>query len=63
MWKLYKESPEGVNFERFKRARNETVRELRKSKKLFEEKIAKNIRTDSKSFFSYVGKIMYPEKG
>ena len=56
MWKLYKDSPEGEKFERFKRARNEAVRELRKSKKLFEEKIAKNIRTDSKSFFSYARK-------
>ena len=38
----------------FKRDRNEAIRELKRSNRKFEERLAENIKSDSKTFFRYV---------
>ena len=53
-WKRYTNSPSYQGYVQFKRDRNVAVSELRRSKRKFEEKLAANIRKDSKTFFGYV---------
>ena len=53
-WKRYTGSPSYQRYVDFKRDRNAAIRELRRSKRRFEERLAENIKTDSKTFFRYV---------
>ena len=53
-WKRYTSSPSYQGYVNFKRDRNEAISELRRSKRRFEERLAENIKTDSKTFFRYV---------
>jgi hypothetical protein len=52
-WKKYKESGSHVDFLAYKSCQNETTRIIRESKKNFEEKLAQNIKKDTKSFYAY----------
>ena len=53
-WKRYTNSPSYQGYVNFKRDRNVAIRELRRSKRKFEERLAENIKSDSKTFFRYV---------
>ena len=53
-WKRYTSSPSYQGYVNFKRDRNAAINELRRSKRRFEERLAENIKTDSKTFFRYV---------
>jgi hypothetical protein len=56
LWQKYRDSPDYQKYENFKRARNEANREIKEAKRKFEEKIARNIKEDSKTFFRYTRK-------
>ena len=54
MWKVYKHTGKDDYYEVYKEAINVATNEVRKSKRKFEEKLAQNIKSDSKSFYAYV---------
>ena len=55
MWCVYKHTgKEQKYYEVYKEAVNATTNEVRKSKRIFEHKLAPNIKSDSKSFYAYV---------
>ena len=53
-WKRFTDTPDYQSYVEFKRVRNKATTELRRSKRIFEEKLAEGIKKDSKSFFRYV---------
>ena len=55
MWRVYKHTGKDKDYEAYKEAPlNAATNEVRKSKRNFEHKLAKNIKSDSKSFYAYV---------
>ena len=56
-------SPSYQGYVNFKRDRNVAIKELRRSKRKFEERLAENIKSDGKTFFRYVrSKVGFKEK-
>jgi hypothetical protein len=53
----YRKTLDYTDLEKYKRACNKVTKEYRRARKIFEKKLAKNIKcdSDSKTFFSYVG--------
>ena len=54
MWRVYKHTGTGKDYDAFKEALNAASNEVRKSKRNVEHKLAQNIKSDSKSFYAYV---------
>ena len=54
MWRVYKHTGKVDDYEAYKEALHEATNEVRKSKRIFEHKLAQNIKSDSKSFYAYV---------
>ena len=54
MWRVYKHTGKDKDYEAYKEALNAATNEVRKSKRNYEHKLAKNIKSDSKSFYAYV---------
>ena len=54
MWRVYKHTGKDKDYEVYKEALNAATNEVRKSKRNFEHKLARNIKSDSKSFYAYV---------
>ena len=54
MWRVYKHTGKDQDYVVYKEALNAATNEVRKSKRNFELKLAKNIKSDSKSFYAYV---------
>ena len=54
MWRVYKHTGKEQNDVVYKEALNAATNEVRKSKRNFELKLVKNIKSDSKSFYAYV---------
>ena len=54
MWRVYKHTRTDKDYDAYKEAFNAATNELRKSKRNFEHKLAQNIKSDSKSFYTYV---------
>jgi hypothetical protein len=52
-WKQYRESGCQEDFEAYRQCQNETTRKIREDKKDFETKLAKNIKSGTKSFHAY----------
>ena len=53
-WKKYTRSKQHYDFEDFKRKRNQATREVRRARMMFERKLARNLKTDVKTFWRYV---------
>ena len=54
MWRVYKHTGKVKDYEVYKEALNSATNEVRKSKRNFEYTFAQNIKSDSKSFYTYV---------
>ena len=54
MWKIYRHSGSEEDYSIYKEALNQATAEIRNSKRSYEQKIAFNIKHDSKSFYAYV---------
>ena len=55
LWKLYRTNGNNDDYIKYKEALNATTKEIiRSSKRMFEHKLATNIKQDSKSFFAYI---------
>ena len=54
MWRVYKQTGKYKDYEVYKEALNAATNEARKSKRNFEDKLAQNIKSDSKSSYAYV---------
>ena len=54
LWKKWKEHNEDDDLLRYKKQANKASKLVRRAKKEFENKIAQNIKKDSKSFYTYV---------
>ena len=54
MWRVYKHTGKDKDYEAYKEALNAATNEVRKSKRNYEQKLAQNIKSDSKSFYAYV---------
>ena len=54
MWRVYKHTRKDEDYANYKEALNLVTTEIRKSKRTFENKLAGNIKNDSKSFYAYV---------
>ena len=52
-WKTYTRSKQHYDFEDFKRKRNQATREVRRARMTFEKKLARNLKTDVKTFWRY----------
>ena len=55
MWRVYRRTRKDEDYANYKEALNLATTEIRKSKRTFENKLARNIKNDSKSFYAYVG--------
>ena len=55
MWRVYKHTGTDKDHDAYKEAVNAATNEVRKYKRNFEHKLAQNIKSDSKSFYAYVG--------
>ena len=56
MWHVYKHSTgKDKDYEGYKEALKAATNEVRKSKRIFEHKLAQNIKSDSKNFYVYIG--------
>ena len=53
MWRVYKHTGKDQDYVVYKEALNAATKEVRKSKRNFELKLAQNIKSDSKSFYAY----------
>ena len=53
MWERQKETKIYQDYLAYKRALNKSTKEVRKAKKKFERKLAKNIKSDPKAFYKY----------
>ena len=49
-WKTYTRSKQHYDFEDFKRKRNQATREVRRARMTFEKTLARNLKTDVKTF-------------
>ena len=56
MWRVYKHTETDKDYDAYKEALNAATNEVRKSKRNFEQKLAHNIKSDSKSFYAFVPK-------
>ena len=54
LWKLYRATGNTDDYIKYKEALNATTKEIRFSKRMFEQKLATNIKQDSKSIFAYI---------
>ena len=54
MWRVYKHTGKDKDHDAYTEALNAATNEVRKSKRNFENKLAQNIKSDSKSFYAYV---------
>ena len=54
LWRVYKHTGNVEDYTNYKEALNLATTEIRKSKRIFEKKLAGNIKNDSKSFYAYV---------
>ncbi|WP_166376079.1 hypothetical protein, partial [Aeromicrobium phragmitis] len=54
MWKLYRLTGNEDSYNSYKEALNQATAEIRNSKRSYEQKLACNIKHDSKSFYAYV---------
>ena len=54
LWQRWKEHSDDNLELKYKKQANKAAKAVRLAKRDFERKVAKNIKTDSKSFFSYV---------
>ena len=54
MWRVYKHTGKDQDYDAYKEALNAATNEVRKSKRNVENKLAQNIKSDSKSFYAYV---------
>ena len=54
LWKVFKHTGNVEDYTNYKEALNLATTEIRKSKRAFEQKLAGNIKNDSKSFYAYV---------
>ena len=52
-WKRYKVSYGREDFNQYKKAQRDTCKEVRRAKRLYENKIANNIKTDPKLYYRY----------
>ena len=54
MWRVYRHTRKDEDYANYKEALNLATSEIRKPKRTFENKLAGNIKNDSKSFYAYV---------
>ena len=54
MWRVYKHTGTDTDYDAYKEALNAATNEVRKSKRNFEQQLAQNVKSDSKSFYAYV---------
>ena len=54
MWRVYKHTRKDKDYEVYMEALNAATNEVRKSYRNCEDKLAQNIKSDSKSFYAYV---------
>ena len=54
MWRVYRRTRKEEDYAKYKEALNAATTEIRQSKRSFEQKLACNIKNDSKSFYAYV---------
>ena len=54
LWKLYRTTGNNDDYIKYKEAFNATSKEIRSSKHMLENKLATNIKQDSKRFFAYI---------
>ena len=54
MWRVYRRTRKDEDYANYKEALNLATAENRKSKRTFEQKLAGNVKNDSKSFYAYV---------
>ena len=53
LWKKYTQTKSYQDYSIYKKELNKTTNEIKRAKKLFETKLAENIKRDSKSFYAY----------
>ena len=54
MWRVYRRTRKDEDYSKYKEALNAATTEIRQSKRSYEQKLACNIKNDSKSFYAYV---------
>ena len=54
MWRVYRRTRKEEDYANYKEALNAATTEIRQSKRSYEQKLACNIKNDSKSFYTYV---------
>ena len=54
MWRVYRRTRKEEDYANYKEALNAATTEIRQSKRSYEQKLACNIKNDSKSFYAYV---------
>ena len=54
MWRVYKHTGKDTHYDAYKEAINAATNEVRKSKRNVVHKLAQHIKSDSKSFYTYV---------
>ena len=54
MWRVYRRTRKDEDYAKYKEALNAATTEIRLSKRSYEQKLACNIKNDSKSFYAYV---------
>ena len=54
MWRVYRCTRKDEDYSKYKEALNAATTEIRQSKRSYEQKLACNIKNDSKSFYAYV---------
>ena len=54
MWRVYRRTRKDEDYAKYKEALNAATTEIRQSKRSYEQKLACNIKNDSKSFYAYV---------
>ena len=54
MWRVYRHTRKDEDYTNYKEVLNVTSNEIRQSKRSYEQKLACDIKTDSKSFYAYI---------
>ena len=54
MWRVYRRTRKDEDYINYKEALNAAINEIRQSKRSYEQKLAYNIKNDSKSFYVYI---------
>ena len=54
MWRVYRRTRKDKDYAKYKEALNAATTEIRQSKRRYDQKLACNIKNDSKSFYAYV---------